>query len=77
MKHLKPNGFGVSLKRKMLFGGIRSSQKYGVDILGWWTKKSPFAHRVGCWKSILAGLEHFKSLVNFKAKNGSRVHFLV
>ena len=22
--------------------------KCGVDILGWWTKKSPFAHGEGC-----------------------------
>ena len=35
--------------------------KYGVGIL--------------VWKSILSGLEHFKSLVHLGVKNGSRVHF--
>ena len=49
--------------------------KYGVDILGWWTKKSSFAHGLGCWKSILVGLERFKSLVRFEVNNGSRVRF--
>jgi len=44
--------------------------KFGVHILGSWTKKSALAHGEGCWKSTLAGLEHFKSLVYFKVKNG-------
>jgi len=29
-----------------------------------------YGHGVFCWKSILAGLEHFKSLVCFVVKNG-------
>ena len=49
--------------------------KCGVDILGWWTKRSLFAHGLGLWKSVLAGLERFKSLAHFKVKNGSRVRF--
>jgi len=40
--------------------------KYGVDNSGWWSKKSPNAHGVGCWKSILGGLELFQILVHFK-----------
>ena len=43
--------------------------KYGVDILGWWTKKSTFAHGIGFWKSILPGLQCFKSSVHFEVKN--------
>jgi len=49
--------------------------KYGVDNLGWWSKKSPYAHGVGCCKSILGGLELFKTLVRFQVRNGSRVLF--
>ena len=49
--------------------------KYGVDSLGWWSKKSRYAHEVGCWKSILAGLELFKTLVHFQVGNDSRVLF--
>ena len=33
------------------------------------------AHGVDCWKSILAGLELFKTLVCFQVGNGSRVLF--
>ena len=49
--------------------------KYGIDELGWWSKKSLYPHGVGCWKSILAGVERFKSLVHFEVKDGSRVLF--
>jgi len=49
--------------------------KYGVDTLGWWTKKSPYAHGVHCWKSILTGLKPFKTLVRFQIGNGSRFLF--
>jgi len=49
--------------------------KYGVDSLGWWSKKSRYAHEVGCWKSILAGLELFKTLVRFQVANSSSVLF--
>jgi len=49
--------------------------KYGIDELGWWSKKSPYPYGVGCWKSILVGLERFKSLVHFKVRDGSRVLF--
>ena len=43
--------------------------------MGWWSKKSSYPHGVSCWKSILRGLEHFKSLVHFEVKDGSRVLF--
>ena len=49
--------------------------KYGIDELGWWSKKSSYPHDVGCWKSILAGLKRSKSLVHFEVKDGSRVLF--
>jgi len=49
--------------------------KYGIDELGWWSKKSSYSHGVGCWKSILTSLERFKSLVHFEVKGGSRVLF--
>ena len=49
--------------------------KYDGDRLGWWSKKSPNPHGVGCQKSITNELDHFKSLVNFEVKNGSRVLF--
>ena len=49
--------------------------KYGAEKLGWWSKKSFYAHRVGCWKSILGGLELFKTIVRFQVGNGSRVLF--
>ena len=47
--------------------------KYEIDDLGWWSKKSSYCHGVSFWKSILVGLEHFKSLVHFEVKDGSRV----
>jgi len=40
--------------------------KYAIDDLGWWTKKNSCSDGVSCWKSILGGLQHFKSLVHFK-----------
>ena len=49
--------------------------KYGSDELGWWSKMSSSSHGVGFWKSILGGLERFKSLVHFEVKDGSRVLF--
>ena len=49
--------------------------KYGVEDLGWWSKKGCLAHGVGCWKAILGELELFKSLVRFQIGNGSRVLF--
>jgi len=49
--------------------------KYGIDELGWRSKKSPYSHGVGCWKSILAGLERFKSLVHFEVRDSSTVLF--
>jgi len=45
--------------------------KYGIDELGRWSKKSSYSHSIGCWKSILAGLERFKSLVHFEMNDGS------
>jgi len=24
--------------------------KYGIDRLGWWSKKSTYPHGIGCWK---------------------------
>ena len=47
--------------------------KYGIDDLGWWSKMSSSSHGVGFRKSISARLEHFKSLVHFDVKDGSRV----
>ena len=44
--------------------------KYGIDDLGWWTRKSSYFHGVSCWKSISIGLECFKSLVHFEVKDG-------
>jgi len=49
--------------------------KYAIDELGWWSKKSSNSHGVGYWNSILTSLKHFKSLVHFEVKNGSRVLF--
>jgi len=49
--------------------------KYDLDRLGWWSKKSHFAHGVGCWKSILSTLDFFKSSVRFEVGNGARVLF--
>ena len=40
--------------------------KHGVDRFGWWSKRSSFAHRVGCWKSLLSSLE---------VRNGATVFF--
>jgi len=53
--------------------------KYRVDSLGplgWWCKKNSYAHRIGYWKSIIGGLDHFRSIVHFKAINGSKGFFL-
>ena len=47
------------------------ASKYGVDNLGWWSKKSHYAHGMGCLKSICGGLELFKTMVHFKIRNGS------
>ena len=49
--------------------------KYGIDRLSWWSKKSPFAHGVGCWKSINSTLDFFKYNVRFEVGNGARVLF--
>jgi len=49
--------------------------KYGIEDLGWWTKRSSYSHGFSFWKSILAGLKHFKSLVHFEVKDGTRVLF--
>jgi len=51
------------------------ASKYGVDNLGRWSKKSSYAHGVGCWKSILVGLELFKTLVHFKSGMGLGSYF--
>ena len=51
------------------------ASKYGVDNSGWWSKKSPNAYGAGCLKSILVGLELFKTLVHFKVKNDSKILF--
>jgi len=44
--------------------------KYVVDRFSWWSKRSSFAHAVGCWKSILSSLEVFKSFVHFEVRSG-------
>jgi len=49
--------------------------KYGIDDLGRRTKKNSYSNRVSCWKSILVGLERFKSLVHYEVKDGSRILF--
>jgi len=49
--------------------------KYRIDDYGSQTKKSFYSHKVSCWKSILVVFEHFKSLVYFEVKEGSRVLF--
>jgi len=49
--------------------------KYGINELGWWSKKSSYSHGVCCRKSILACLKRFRSLVHFEVKDGSRVLF--
>ena len=49
--------------------------KCGVDNFGWWSKKISCGHRVGWWKSIMSGFDHFYSLIQFKVKNGSKVLF--
>jgi len=49
--------------------------KYGIDGLGWWSKKSKHPHGVGCWKSIISGLDQFKSLMNFEVNNGREFIF--
>ena len=48
--------------------------KYDVDRLGWWSKKSPHPHGVGCWKLIISGLDHF-NLMNFEVKMGLEFYF--
>ena len=49
--------------------------KYGVDNSGWWSKKSSYAHGVGCWKSIISDVDHLRSLVHYRVKNGLRILF--
>jgi len=36
---LRPNGCGVLQRRMMLFVNIWSKAKYGIDELGWWSKR--------------------------------------
>ena len=43
--------------------------KYGIDRLGWWSKKGLYAHEVGCEKSIHSSLDFFKSIFCFKVGN--------
>ena len=77
-------GMNKALKVKWLWRFAREDNtlwkallkmKYDVDKLGWWSKKSPNPHGVGCWKSITSELDLFKSLVQFKVGNGFRVLF--
>ena len=49
--------------------------KYGTDSFGWWSKRSPYAHAVGCQKSIYSSLDFFRSIVCFEVENGCRVLF--
>jgi len=42
--------------------------KYAVDSFGCGTKRSPCAHGADCWKSVLALLDLFNSLVYFEVK---------
>jgi len=49
--------------------------KYGIDDLGWWTKKNSHSHGISCWKFISARLERSKSLVHFEVKDGPSVLF--
>jgi len=48
---------------------------YGAESFGWWSKMSSGAHGVGCLKSILAGVELFRSLVCFEVNNEATVKF--
>jgi len=47
--------------------------KYGIDDLGWWTKKSSYSHGASFWKYILA--ERFKSLVHFERRMARGFYF--
>jgi len=40
--------------------------KYGIDDLGWWSKKSSYVHGFGCQKLISAVVEPFKFFVIFR-----------
>ena len=59
---LKTNWLGRFAKEDSAMWKNAIKAKYGIDELGWWSKKSPYPHGVGCWKSVLAGFERFKSL---------------
>ena len=61
--------------RRPRYWAVVSNDCGSQDQIGWWSKKSRYAHGVGCWKFILAGLEFFKTLVRFPVGNGSRVLF--
>jgi len=58
----------LQLQKIMLCGKKVIVSKYGANSSGWWSKRSPYAHEVGCWKSIRAMLDFFKSLVCFEAR---------
>ena len=47
-----------------------------IGLVGGVGEARSFAHRVGCWKSILLSLEVFKSFVHFEVRNEARVFFL-
>jgi len=49
--------------------------KYGLDNSGWWCKRNSNPHGVDFWKSIMSDDNHFRSLVHYRAKNGSRILF--
>ena len=49
--------------------------KYGVENSSCWSKKSSYAHGVGCSKFIMSDVDHFCFLVYCRVKNGSRVLF--
>jgi len=74
-KALKAKWLWRFAKEDNIFRKNLVKMKYDVDKLGWWSKKSPTSHGVGCWKSIISQLDHFKSLVHFKAGNGFKVLF--
>ena len=73
---LKINGFGVLQRMMMLCGKMQSRQNMG-SMMTWVGELTGvlILTELACWKSILASLERFKSLVHFEVKDGSRFLF--
>ena len=49
--------------------------KHGANSFSWGSKRSPYAHRIGCWKYIHASLDFLSLLFVLRREVGLGCHF--